>query len=161
MSSVRACAALNPWRKSSKNYEHFFPGRSSMPGPARCSEQDGRRVALGSNRWSDIPSRRSSNCRFERERAGRVKGAQRRSEPLTRPSAPAKSRPERRRTGANSQLIVPENVLTYTCLCCSHTETFETAEAAFEAGWDVAPYFTLQPRSEEHTSELQSQSNLV
>jgi hypothetical protein len=34
---------------------------------------------------------------------------------------------------------------TYTCLCCGHTEAFETAEAAFQASWDVAPYFTLQP----------------
>ena len=34
---------------------------------------------------------------------------------------------------------------TYTCLCCGHTETFDTAEAAFQASWDVAPYFTLQP----------------
>jgi hypothetical protein len=34
---------------------------------------------------------------------------------------------------------------TYTCLCCSHTETFETAEAAHHASWDVEPYFTLQP----------------
>jgi hypothetical protein len=34
---------------------------------------------------------------------------------------------------------------TYTCLCCGHTETFESAEAAFHASWDVAPYFTLQP----------------
>ena len=36
-------------------------------------------------------------------------------------------------------------MLTYTCLCCGHTETFETAEAADDASWDVAPYFTLQP----------------
>ena len=35
--------------------------------------------------------------RTNRERAGRVKGAQRRSGPLTRPSDPAKSKPERRR----------------------------------------------------------------
>jgi hypothetical protein len=34
---------------------------------------------------------------------------------------------------------------TYTCLCCEHTETFESADAAFAAGWDVAPHFTLQP----------------
>ena len=34
---------------------------------------------------------------------------------------------------------------TYTCLCCGYTETFETAEAAHHASWDVAPYFTLQP----------------
>ena len=34
---------------------------------------------------------------------------------------------------------------TYTCLCCGHIETFETAEAADAASWDVAPYFTLQP----------------
>ena len=34
---------------------------------------------------------------------------------------------------------------THTCLCCGHTETFETAEEAFDASWDVAPYFTLQP----------------
>jgi hypothetical protein len=34
---------------------------------------------------------------------------------------------------------------TYTCLCCGHTETFETADEAFEAGWDMAAYFTLQP----------------
>lgn len=34
---------------------------------------------------------------------------------------------------------------TYACLCCGHTEAFETAQDAFEAGWDVAPYFTLQP----------------
>ncbi len=34
---------------------------------------------------------------------------------------------------------------TYTCLCCGHTEAFETAQDAFEASWDVAPYFTLQP----------------
>lgn len=33
----------------------------------------------------------------------------------------------------------------YTCLCCGHTEAFEAAQDAFEAGWDVAPYFTLQP----------------
>lgn len=34
---------------------------------------------------------------------------------------------------------------TYTCLCCEHTETFESADAAFQAGWDVAPHFTIQP----------------
>ena len=34
---------------------------------------------------------------------------------------------------------------TYTCLCCGHSETFESAEAAHHASWDVAPYFTLQP----------------
>jgi hypothetical protein len=34
---------------------------------------------------------------------------------------------------------------TYTCLCCEHTQTFATAEAAHAASWDVAPYFTLQP----------------
>jgi hypothetical protein len=33
----------------------------------------------------------------------------------------------------------------YTCLCCGYTEMFESADAAFQAGWDVAPYFTLQP----------------
>jgi hypothetical protein len=38
-----------------------------------------------------------------------------------------------------------EAMPTYTCLCCCHTETFDTPEDAFEAGWDVAPYFTLQP----------------
>jgi hypothetical protein len=32
----------------------------------------------------------------------------------------------------------------YTCLCCGHIKTFETADDAFEAGWDIAPYFTLQ-----------------
>ena len=34
---------------------------------------------------------------------------------------------------------------TYTCLCCGHSETLESAEAAHHASWDVAPYFTLQP----------------
>ena len=34
---------------------------------------------------------------------------------------------------------------TYTCLCCGYTEAFVTAQDAFEASWDVAPYFTLQP----------------
>ena len=34
---------------------------------------------------------------------------------------------------------------TYTCLCCGHSETFESTEAAHHASWDVAPYFTLQP----------------
>lgn len=34
---------------------------------------------------------------------------------------------------------------TYTCLCCGYAEIFESADAAFQAGWDVAPYFTLQP----------------
>jgi hypothetical protein len=34
---------------------------------------------------------------------------------------------------------------THTCLCCGHTESFETADAAFEASWDVAPYLSLQP----------------
>jgi len=34
---------------------------------------------------------------------------------------------------------------TYTCLCCGHTDTFETADEAFEAGWGIAPYFTLPP----------------
>ena len=33
----------------------------------------------------------------------------------------------------------------YTCLCCGYTETFESADAAFQAGWDVAPHFTVQP----------------
>ena len=33
----------------------------------------------------------------------------------------------------------------YTCLCCGHTEEFDSADAAFQAGWDVAPHFTLQP----------------
>ena len=34
---------------------------------------------------------------------------------------------------------------TYTCLCCGHTQAFETPEEAFEASWDVEPYITLQP----------------
>lgn len=34
---------------------------------------------------------------------------------------------------------------TYTCLCCDHTETFESTDAALNGGWDVAPHFTLQP----------------
>jgi hypothetical protein len=34
---------------------------------------------------------------------------------------------------------------TYTCLCCGHTQTFESPDEAFEASWDVEPYFTLQP----------------
>jgi hypothetical protein len=42
---------------------------------------------------------------------------------------------------ANSE----EDMPTYTCLCCGHTQTFKTPEEAFEASWDVAPYFTLQP----------------
>src|SRR5258705_13977605 len=33
----------------------------------------------------------------------------------------------------------------YTCLCCGHPEGFDSADAAFQAGWDVAPHFTLQP----------------
>jgi hypothetical protein len=33
----------------------------------------------------------------------------------------------------------------YTCLCCGHTETCESADAAFQTGWDVAPHFTIQP----------------
>jgi hypothetical protein len=33
----------------------------------------------------------------------------------------------------------------YTCICCGHTEEFETAGAAYEAGWDVEPLFTVQP----------------
>lgn len=37
------------------------------------------------------------------------------------------------------------NMPTYTCLCCGHSESFESAEAAHHASWDVAPYFTLQP----------------
>jgi hypothetical protein len=28
--------------------------------------------------------------------------------------------------------------------CCGHAETFENADAAFQAGWDVAPRFTVQ-----------------
>jgi hypothetical protein len=42
-------------------------------------------------------------------------------------------------------VLGPENMPTYTCLCCGHTEAFETAQDAFDASWDVAPYFTLQP----------------
>jgi hypothetical protein len=42
---------------------------------------------------------------------------------------------------ADSEGVMP----TYTCLCCGHTQTFDTAEETFEASWDVAPYFTLQP----------------
>ena len=34
---------------------------------------------------------------------------------------------------------------TYSCLCCGYTETFESADSAFNAGWDVAPHFTVQP----------------
>lgn len=33
----------------------------------------------------------------------------------------------------------------YTCPCCGHTEDCDSADAAFQAGWDVAPHFTLQP----------------
>jgi len=33
----------------------------------------------------------------------------------------------------------------YTCLCCGHTESFASTDGALNAGWDVAPYFTLQP----------------
>ncbi len=33
----------------------------------------------------------------------------------------------------------------YTCLCCGHTEVFDSADAAYQAGWDVAPHFTVQP----------------
>lgn len=31
------------------------------------------------------------------------------------------------------------------CLCCGRTETFSSNRAAYEVGWDVAPYFTVSP----------------
>ena len=34
---------------------------------------------------------------------------------------------------------------TYSCLCCRYTQTFDSPDAAFHAGWDVAPRFTVQP----------------
>lgn len=93
--------------------------------------------------------RRSSNCRSEGSTQGGSRPPSRRapaSEALMRPSAPAQSRLERRRTvGQNSEFLRPDTMPTYACLCCGHTEAFETAQEAFEAGWDVAPYFTLQP----------------
>ena len=60
---------------------------------------------------SNRSCRRSGNCKH-RERAGRVKGAQRRSGPLTRPSAPGKSG-----TGAtaNQDAITPGNLRRNTC----------------------------------------------
>lgn len=33
----------------------------------------------------------------------------------------------------------------YTCLRCKKVGAFYSAHEAFEAGWDVAPYFTLSP----------------
>jgi len=33
----------------------------------------------------------------------------------------------------------------YTCICCDHEEEFESAKAAYDAGWDVEPDFTCQP----------------
>jgi hypothetical protein len=35
----------------------------------------------------------------------------------------------------------------YTCLCCGHTEEFDSADASFQAVCDVAPHFALQPPS--------------
>jgi hypothetical protein len=31
----------------------------------------------------------------------------------------------------------------YKCLCCEYEQEFENAEAAYKAGWDVPPYFTV------------------
>src|SRR5712691_1103748 len=82
-----------------------------------------------------------AGLRPRERRALRAKPAA--SEALTRPSGPiieagatTYEQPERRAAR-------PETMPTYTCLCCSHTEAFETAEDAFEASWDVAPYFRL------------------
>lgn len=33
----------------------------------------------------------------------------------------------------------------FKCLCCDHEQEFKDAEEAYKAGWDVAPYFTIQP----------------
>jgi hypothetical protein len=30
----------------------------------------------------------------------------------------------------------------FTCDCCGITQTFASAKAAFDEGWDVLPYFT-------------------
>ncbi len=32
-----------------------------------------------------------------------------------------------------------------TCICCKHEQEFESPEAAFNAGWDCEPYFTVAP----------------
>jgi len=59
---------------------------------------------------------------------------------------PYKSRLERQRTvGRNGESLKPETIPTYSWLCRGHTEPFETDHDAFEAGWDVAPYFPLEP----------------
>lgn len=34
------------------------------------------------------------------------------------------------------------NIMTLTCQCCGHTETFKDAQTAFAEGWDGPPYFT-------------------
>lgn len=31
------------------------------------------------------------------------------------------------------------------CLCCGRAEKFASNQAAYEVGWDVAPYFTVSP----------------
>lgn len=33
----------------------------------------------------------------------------------------------------------------FKCLCCDFETEFESAEAAYKAGWDVPPYFTIHP----------------
>lgn len=33
----------------------------------------------------------------------------------------------------------------FQCLCCGYEQEFNSAEEAYKAGWDVAPYFTIQP----------------
>ena len=33
--------------------------------------------------------------------------------------------------------------VSYTCECCGRSETFESPQAAFDAGWDNLPFFTV------------------
>lgn len=37
----------------------------------------------------------------------------------------------------------------YRCLCCERQQEFDSAEEAFKSGWDVAPYFTIEPLCDE------------
>lgn len=36
-------------------------------------------------------------------------------------------------------------MIKFKCICCDVEKEFADGRAAFDAGWDVPPYFTLQP----------------
>jgi hypothetical protein len=96
----------------------------------------------------DTSGRRSGNLPIQRERRGRVKAASAASavsEALTRQVLPHNRGWSDGARVARTATCSGRKTCPLTRAYVVVTPGFETAQDAFEASWDVAPYFTLQP----------------